>query len=204
MIPSGVYKTKDCPERKIFLQVLNLHTSSIIKQCSKFMCNIFKDDENLKKEIFNTYKEKISGLISLITLEEIKQSNCAIIQDMISNLQKENMTSLMIISKSMGLNEALIADLKPRLKHFDNIPGEKFENSQIVLFYGYISIFLYVDISNDKDFIYKIFEQILFRIKEKLAYPSKNLLSFTKTNYGGNVIKLIAKYSKYFSFAMLL
>ena len=183
----------------IFLQVLNLHTSSIIKQCSKFMCNIFKDDENLKKEIFNTYKEKISGLISLITLEEIKQSNCAIIQDMISNLQKENMTSLMIISKSMGLNEALIADLKPRLKHFDNIPGEKFENSQIVLFYGYISIFLYVDISNDKDFIYKIFEQILFRIKEKLAYPSKNLLSFTKTNYGGNVIKLIAKYSKYFS-----
>ena len=183
----------------IFLQILNLHTASIIKQCSKFMCDIFKEDKELKQEIFKENLDKINNLIGNIVIDDIKNSNCALIQDMITKLQKENMTSLLIISKSMGLEEGMITKLTQCIKHFENISEKDFENSQIVLFYGYISIFLYIDVSNDKTFINAMFNQILKRYKEKMAFPSKNLLTFTKTKYSGNVVKLITKYRKDFA-----
>jgi hypothetical protein len=159
----------------IFLQILNLHTASIIKESSKFMCDIFREDNNLKEEIFNNNINRINKLIGLIDLVKIKQSNCAIIQDMISELQKEHMTALIIISKSMGLKDVMKKNLIQCIKHFENISKEEFENSQIVLFYGYISIFLYVNISNEGDFINNIFQQILRRFEERLVFPSKNL-----------------------------
>ena len=183
----------------IFLKILNLHTSSIIKQCSKFMCDILREDENLKMEIFKNNEERINNLVNKINLEEIKDSNCAINEDVIKKLQKEEMTALLIICKSMNLNETHIKKLISSIKHFDNIQEEKFENSQIVLFYGYISIFLYIDISNNKEFLNELFNQIICRIKLILKYPSKNLLNFSKTQYGGNIMKLIVKYGKYFS-----
>ena len=187
----------------IFLQILNLHTASIIKQSSKFMCDIFKEDMNLKEEIFNKNSNRITKLINLIDIVKIRQSNCAIIQDMISDLQKEHMTALIIISKSMGLNDSMKKNLMQCKKHFENISKEEFENSQIVLFYGYVSIFLYVNISpndpNEGDFINSIFDQILRRFEERLVFPSKNLLNFTRTKYKGTVMKFITKYRKAFS-----
>ena len=183
----------------IFLQILNLHTASIIKQSSKFLCDIFKDDTKLKEEIFNKNDKRIYALIELITINNIKESNCAIIQDMISKLQKENMNALIIIGKSMGLNESMKQNLIKCINHFENISNNEFENSQIVLFYGYISIFLYVDISNDEETLIKIFNQILKRFEEKLTFPSKNLLNFTRTKYKGTVMKFITKHRNAFS-----
>ena len=55
------------------------------------MCDIFKEDTNLKEEIFNKNSNRITKLINLIDIVKIRQSNCAIIQDMISDLQKEHM-----------------------------------------------------------------------------------------------------------------
>ena len=44
-----------------------------------------------------------------------------------------------------------------------------------------------------------MFNQILKRYKEKMSFPSKNLLTFIKTKYSGNVVKLISKYRKDFA-----
>ena len=194
------YEYKKKTTQLIFLQILNLRTSSILKQCSKYMCEIFKYDEKLKKEIFHENQDKILNLIDNINLEEIKNSNCVDNHSIkLNKLDNGNMISLMIISKSIGLDELMKNKLILCLKHYENISEEKFENSQILLFYGYISIFLYIDISDHKDFIYRIFEQILSRIKENILFPSKSLLNFTKIVYGDKVFKLISKYSKFFS-----
>ena len=85
------------------------------------------------------------------------------------------------------------------LKHFENILDDKFENSQIILFYGFISIFLYIDITENPEVIYRIFEQILSRIKESIIYPSKNLINFNQIQYRKKIVKLFIKYRKYFS-----
>ena len=196
----GEYKKKT--SELIFLNILNIHTSSIIKQCSKFLCLVFRGDEKLKEEIFKSNIDKINALINKIGLEEIRESNCAINQDGVIKLQKEELLALYIINKSMNLNnlnEGMKKILVQNIKHFDTISEEKLENSQIVLLYGYISIFLYLDISNDKDLVYNIFKLILNTFKESLKYPSKNLLNFHKTKFVGNVMKLISKYRKYFS-----
>ena len=181
------------------LKILNIHTASIIKQCSKFLCAIFKEDHNLKTEMFRNNEEKIKNLVNRITIDEIKGSNCALNEDGIKKLQKEEMTALLIISKSMGLNESLIKLLISGIKPFDIINDNEFGNSQMILFYGYISIFLYIDVSLNKDFINDIFNQILLRIKITLKYPSKNLVDFTQTKYAGNVTKLLVKYREQFN-----
>ena len=184
----------------IFLQIFNLHTSSLIKECSKFLCNIFKNDKNLHDEILEKNKDKINNLINLINSENIKQSNCAINQDMISGLQMDNLNALLIICKSMKLKKEMTEDIIQKLSEFMKIPKDfKYENSQLILFYGYISLFLYIDVFYSKEFLYNIFDQLSNRFQEILIYPDKNLLNFSKTKYGKNVLKMISKYKGYFS-----
>ena len=193
------YKKKST--KLIFLQILNLHTDTIIKQSSIFLYDIFDKDKNLKEEIFKEFSNKINELINIINIEEIRKSKCFVNYEIIIGLQLENINSLLIICKVLKLNNDINIKNKliQNLKHFENILDEKFENSQVILFYGFISVFLYIDISDSKEFIYRIFEQILSRIKETIIYPSKNLLNLNQTRYRKKIIKLITKYRKYFS-----
>ena len=98
----------------------------------------------------------------------------------------------------MNLNENIIKKLLQCLKHFEQISEERLENSQIILLYGFISIFLYIDISNNKEIVYSIFKIILSTFKENLKFPSKNLINFHRTKFGENIIKLISKYRNHF------
>ena len=184
----------------IFLEILNIHTASIIKECSKYMCAIFKSDEKLKEEILELNKDKIKQLLNKIDINEIKNSNCALNEETIKCIQKEDINALLIICKSIGLNDLIKKeDLIQKIKPFDNIDDEKYENSQLILFYGFISVFLYVDISENKVIINDLFNLILTKVRLILKYPSKKLINFTQTRYGGKVIKLIIKYRKEFS-----
>ena len=185
----------------IFLQVLNMNNDSIIKQSSIFLCNIFNNDKNIRNEIYKEFNDKISSLISMINIEDIRKSKCFVNYEIVNGLQTENINSLLIICKSMKLSDNINIKNKliQNLKHFENILDEKFENSQIILFYGFISIFLYIDISDNKEFIYRIFKQIISRIKESMVYPVKNLVNFNQIKYRKKFIKLITKYRQYFS-----
>ena len=185
----------------IFLKIFNLNNDNIIKQCNIFLCNIFDKDKNLKEDIYKEFNGKINEIIDMINIEEIRKSKCLINYEIINGLQLENINSLLIICKSMELNNDhnIKNKLIQNLKHFENILDEKFENSQVVLFYGFISVFLYVDISDNKEFIYRLFEQILSRIKEATIYPTKNLLNINQIKYRKKIIKLITKYRKFFS-----
>ena len=183
----------------IFLQIINLRTDTIIEECSKFMQNIIKNDKALEEEILANNIDKINNIINKITLEDIRESNCAINEDGVRGLQKEDMISLIIISKSMNLGEVMIKKLIQNLKHFETISEERLENSQIILLYGFISIFLNIDLSNNKEIVYNIFKIILNTFKENLKFPSKNLINFHQTKFGDNIIKLISKYRNYFS-----
>lgn len=183
----------------IFLKIFNLNNDNIIKQCNIFLCNIFDKDKNLKEDIYKEFNGKINEIIDMINIEEIRKSKCLINYEIINGLQLENINSLLIICKSMELNNDhnIKNKLIQNLKHFENILDEKFENSQVVLFYGFISVFLYVDISDNKEFIYRLFEQILSRIKEATIYPTKNLLNINQIKYRKKIIKLITKYRKF-------
>ena len=192
------YKIKTT--KLIFITIFNLSSSSIIKESSSFLCDTFKKDTKLKEEIYrdkNNYN-KINSYIDKINEKDIKESNCAMNQDNDNNvLQKDHINALLIICKCMQLDDKMISEIKKKLTHFEKSLKEVNENSQFVLFFGYISLFLYID--TKEDFLFQIFNQLLLRIKESMLYSVKNLLSFTQTKYHKRIIKLIIKYRQSFS-----
>ena len=193
------YKIKTT--KLIFLHILNIQNEKIKKQCSAYLKNILSNEEKIKEEIFNEYKEYIIKMIEDINLEEIKKSNCALNYEMKKGLQPENINSLLIICKVLNLNNDINIKNKiiQNLKHFENILEEKIENNQLILSFGFISIFLYIDISNNEDIIYRIFNLILLMIKSSLINPDKKLLNLNQIIYKKKVIKLITKYRKNFA-----
>ena len=190
------YKIKTT--KLIFLHILNIHNEKIKKQCSTYLKSILSKDEKIKEEIINEYKENIIKMIDNINLEEIKKSNCALNYEIKKGLQPENITSLFIICKVLDLNNDINIKNKiiQNLKHFENILEENIENSQLILSFGFITIFLYFDISNNEDIIYRIFNLILLLIKSPLINPEKKLLNLNQIIYKKKVIKLITKYRK--------
>ena len=182
----------------IFIHIFNIHNKQIIKQCTKFLKNILLNDNNLKEELLNEYNSKINEIINMISQEEIKNSNCAFNYELIEGLQPEYLDSLLIISKVLNLNNDINLKNKliQKLNTFDNI---SFDNSQLILFYGFISIFLYIDISNNEECINKIFEQILFIIDESISFLEKKLMDLEQIKYRNKIIKLITKYRQNFS-----
>ena len=182
----------------IFLHIFNIHNAKIIKQCTNYLKNILSQDEKLKQEIFKEFNEKILKLIDNINLEEIRKSNCAFNYEIKIGLQIENINSLLIISKVLNLNDDINIKHKiiQNLKHFEIILEEKIGNSQLILSFGFISFFLYFDISDDKEIINRIFNLILNLIKSPLLYPEKNLFNLENIIYKKKIIKLITKYRK--------
>ena len=189
------YKTK--ATKLMFLQILNFTTSSILKESSSFLCNIFEKNPSLKDNIFMENYDKINKYICEINKEKIINSNCYINQDIISGLDKNHINSLLIICKCMKLNHLMNDELIKKLKLFESFPEDKIGNSQMILFFGYISLFLYIDVKEEDLKI--VFRLLLNRIKEFLKYSDKNLLVFTQTRYKKKIIKLITKYRRAFS-----
>ena len=192
------YKYKIKITKLIFIKIFNIRTSLIIKECSSFLYNILKNDSKLEENINKEFYNKINDYIEKINDKNIKNSNCAINQDIISGLQNNHINTLLIICKCMKLNNKMLEELNKKIfvfeKHFNE---KKYENSQFILFYGYISIFLHIETNEEK--IKIIFKHLLNRIKETYINMSKHLLLFTQTNYQKKIIKLIIKYRKYFS-----
>ena len=195
----------------IFIQIFNLHSSSIIKESSSFLCNIFKKYPQIKDEIYKENYNKINNCIEKINEKNVKESTCAENQDKENNidinsnnlsLQRGHINALLIICKSMKLDEGMNVALTKKISIFQNYLEDKYENSQFVLFYGYISLFLYIDIKEEH--LKDIFNQLLNRIKEAMEYPLKNLLDFNETKYHKQIIKLIIKYRHYFSKFILI
>ena len=190
------YKTT----KLVFIQIFNLHSSEIIKESSLFLYDIFKNKNNykLKERIYKENYDKINQYIDKINEKDIKDSNCALNQDNNNTaLQRDHINALLIICKSMRLDEKMTNSLISKISIFSNYLEDKFENSQFVLFYGYISLFLYIDLKENE--LKNIFGELLNRIKETILYPSKNLLIFTQTKYHKQIIKLLVKYRHYFS-----
>ena len=176
------YKYKIKITKLIFIKIFNIRTSLIIKECSSFLYNIFKNDSKLEENINKEFYNKINDYIEKINDKNIKNSNCAINQDIISGLQNNHINTLLIICKCMKLNNKMLEELNKKIfvfeKHFNE---KKYENSQFILFYGYISIFLHIETNEEK--IKIIFKHLLNRIKETYINMSKHLLLFTQTNY---------------------
>ena len=190
------YKIKT--SKLIFITIFNLHSSTIVKESSSYLYDTFKNDTKLKEAIYKEYYNKINSYIDKINQKEISESICAINQDNNNNvLQKDHINALLIISKCLKLDDKMISELTKKLQIFEHFPKDKWENSQFVLFFGYISLFLYIDVK--EDFLFHIFKQLVYRIKEATLFSAKNLLSFTQTKYHKQIIKLIIKYRKSFS-----
>ena len=190
-----IYKIK--ATKLIFLQILNLTSSVILKESSSFLCTTFKKDQKLEEDIYRENYDKIYNYIKEINRENILNSNCYINQDIITGLDKNHINSLLIICKCMKLNHTMLTDLTKKLEYFENFQEDKVGNSQIVLFFGFISLFLYID-AREED-LKIIFRQILNRIKETFKFYTKNLFIFTQTKYRKKIIKLFTKYRKIFS-----
>ena len=192
------YEYKIKSTKLIFLHILNIHNTKIKKQCSIYLNNILSQDETIKEEMIKLFMEKILKMIDNINIEEIKKSNCALNYEIKKGLQPETINSLLIICKVLNLNSDINIKNKiiQNLKHFENISEEKIENSQLILYFGFITIFLYIDISDDERIIYRIFNLILLLIKSPLVYPEKKLLNLNQIIYRKKIIKLITKYRK--------
>ena len=195
----------------IFINICNIHSSSIIKESSSYLVNTFKKYPQLREEIYKENYNKINNLIDKINEKNVRESICALNQDKensndISNnslsLQRDHINALLIICKSMKLDERMTNNLTKKISIFQNFLEDKYENSQFVLFYGYISLFLYLDIKEEN--LKDIFNELLNRVKELMQYSSKNLLEFTETKYHKPIIKLIIKYRRFFSKFILL
>ena len=78
------YKYKIKITKLIFIKIFNIRTSLIIKECSSFLYNIFKNDSKLEENINKEFYNKINDYIEKINDKNIKNSNCAINQDIIS------------------------------------------------------------------------------------------------------------------------
>ena len=191
-----IFKMKTA--KLIFIQIFNLNSSTIIKQSKRFLYDTFKNNNNLRDKIYVENYNKINNLIEKINENEIRESNCSINQDIITGLNIDSINVLLIICKTMKLDDKLSNNLINKIFVFDKIPSDKYEKNQFILFYGYISLFLYFD--NIKEEILNIiFKQLLSRIKEIIIYHSKNLLNFDQTKYHYQIIKLITKYRQNFS-----
>ena len=182
----------------IFTKIFNIRTSIIIKQCSSFLYNIFRNDSKLEENIYKENYNKISDYIGKINDKNIRNSNCNINQDITSGLQKNHINALLIICKTMNLPNSLLEEITKKIFIFENHFNEKkYENNQFVLFYGYICIFLYI--RAEEATIKLIFKFLLNRIKESFLNESKHLLLFTQTSYHKKIFKLIIKYRTLFS-----
>ena len=192
------YKYKIKITKLIFIKIFNIKTSIIIKQCSSFLYNIFRNDSKLEENIYKENYNKINDYIEKINDKNIKNSNCSINQDITSGLQKNHINALLIICKSMNLPNSLLEEITKKIFIFENHFNEKkYENNQFVLFYGYICIFLYI--KAEEATIKLIFKFLLNRIKESFLNESKHLLLFTQTSYHKKIVKLIIKYRTLFS-----
>ena len=190
------YKMKAA--KLIFIQIFNLNSSSIIKESKRFLFDIFKNDNKLRDMIYTENYNKINNLIEKINENDIRNSNCAINQDIISGLHIDQINTLLIICKTMKLDDNMASNLTSKIYVFNKITSDKYDNNQVVLFYGYVSLFLYID--NIKEEILNIiFTQLLNRINETIIYHSKKLLNFNQTKYHYHIIKLITKYRQDFS-----
>ena len=183
--------------RLIFVKIFNIHSSSILKVSSSFLNHIFKNDSNLRETIYKENYGKILDYIGKINEENIKNSNCIKNLENITGLHKDYIDTLLIICKCMKIDKKMKNELIKKIQIFENIDFNNFNNSQYVLFYGYISLFLYIDIKEEE--IKQIFDQLLCRIKETIMYSSKNFLHFRQTQYYNRLIKLLIKYRKQFS-----
>ena len=66
------YKKKST--KLIFLKIFNLHSSSILKECSSYLCKTFKKDTKLRDEIYSQNYNKISSYIDKINERDIRES----------------------------------------------------------------------------------------------------------------------------------
>ena len=189
------YKIKTT--KLIFIKIFNIHSSVILKESSSFLYNIFKKDSNLKELIYKENYNKIKMYIEKINEKEIKESNCALNQDIITGLPNDYLNTLLIICKCMQLNEGMKSALIEKIIIFKKIEETDFKSSQFVLFYGYISLFLYIDVK--EEYIKNIFKQLLYRLKESIISSTKKLLFFNQTRYYKKIVKLLIKYRHYLS-----
>ena len=190
------YKKKST--KLIFLKIFNLHSSSILKECSSYLCKTFKKDTKLRDEIYSQNYNKISSYIDKINERDIRESKCGINQDNNNTtLQKDHINALLIVCKCIKLDEHMTSEITKKLTIFENYLEERYENSQVLLFYGYISLFLYIDAKEQN--LNSIFRQLVNRIKESILYYKKNLLNFIQTKHHKQIIKLIFKYRHSFS-----
>ena len=192
------YKYKTKAAKLIFIQIFNLNSSSIIKESSRFLFDVFKNDNKLRDMIYTENYNKINNLTEKINENDIRNSNCAINQDLISGLNIDQINALLIICKTMKLDDNMISNLTSKIYVFNKISSDKYKNDQVVLFYGYISLFLYID-NIKEEILNVIFNQLFNRIIESLIYHSKKLLNFNQTKYHYQIIKLITKYRQEFS-----
>ena len=195
------YKIKST--KLIFLKIFNLHSSSIIKECSRFLCTTFKNDTKLRDQIYKDNYNKIISYIEKFNERDIRESKCGLNQDNNNTaLQKDHINALLIICKCLKLDEKMTLEITKKLTIFENYLEDKYENSQVLLFYGYISLFLYIDAK--EQVLNSIFRQLINRIKESILDYRKNLLSFIQTKYHKQIIKLIFKYRHNFSKYLLM
>jgi len=192
----SIYKKKTA--KLIFIQIFNLNSATIIKQSKRFLYDTFKNDNNLRDKIYEENYNKINNLIEKINENEIRESNCSINQDIITGLNIDLINALLIICKTMKLDDKMTTILVNKIFVFDKIPPDKNEKNQFILFYGYISLFLYID-NIKEDILNIIFKQLLNRIKDIIIYHPINLLNFNQTKYHYQIIKLITKYRQNFS-----
>ena len=76
--------------------------------------------EGQKEEIYKDFNDKINEIINMINIEEIRKSICFSNQEIINGLQPENINSLLIICKSMKLENDI--NIKNKLIQKPNIP----------------------------------------------------------------------------------
>ena len=182
----------------IFIAIFNIKNTSILKECSSFLYNIFKNDSKLEEYIYKENYNKINSYIEKINEKNIKDSNCGKNEDVISGLQDDHINTLLIICKTMKLDSEMISTIINKIYIFDKIFTDKnSNNNHYLLFYGYISLFLYINIREEN--LYIIFRQLLYRIKDTFLNFSKNLIIFTQTIYQNKIIKFLTKYRRYFS-----
>ena len=149
----------------IFVAIFNIKNASILKECSSFLYNIFKNNQKLEEYFYKENYNKINSYIEKINEKNIKISNCAKSEDIISGLQDDHINTLLIICKTMKLDSEMISSLTNKISIFDKIFSDiNSNNSQYLLFYGYISLFLYINVKEEN--IYIIFKQLYYRIKE--------------------------------------
>ncbi len=183
----------------IIILIFNRKTTIIIKECCSFLKEICLKDTDLKNEIYERNENKIIEILNEITKENIRDSNCALNQDVASGLQKEKIEALLILCKSLQFKKNIIKLIYDKLEIFNQFSVKEVQNcdSQLVLFYGFISLFLYIDDVAEEE-IKKILTALEKKTREIILNPNRSLLWFTETKYRKKIIKLLTKHRKIF------